>query len=205
MVFEKQVMTDSEMRKTDLFKEIDNLLKGITIKSIDDNNGRTYKQPSSGENCIIYNLDFQIGITMRIYVATDGRVTRVEIEDKVIGSTFEKGESIDMTAKEVVKTIAKFIKADEMEEFKRKFNPSSVGKLINSIKDDEVNSQEVDRLEALKQDLTKGSGKFIIVNDKQEFYSLDKSFSTTKSNIKTFEILEDAQSVAPEKTKIVRI
>jgi len=201
-----QKMSIHDFEKTDVYKNISKHLKEFNIDSIDNNDNRIYKHPSTSENCIIYDFNLSVGSYLRTFVAKDGRVVRFELKGKIIASTSKKGEEIDTTEAEVAKFVIKQLKAENQNHFKVKINKGNMNKLLDEIskEESEEDKEEIARLERLKVNLTKGSGKYIVLKE-GEFVSNDGSLSKNQSDIRVFDTLEDAKEYKLDNKTIVKV
>lgn len=179
-------------------KQLQSSLDNISITSVDDNFGRVYKNPTSGEQSKIYSLMLETGQKINLYIAKDGRVTRVEYEKQVFDSALTGGE-VTTTPQEIAKLVKKYIFADQKQEALAKINKKDLDKLTTTI-----SSEDDANLALQKQYLTVGSGRFIIVNRDDEFFD---GKEWTKDNIKiaTYASREEAEALMPEFTRLVRI
>ncbi|NOR58953.1 MAG: hypothetical protein GQ474_10570 [Sulfurimonas sp.] len=193
MKFPKQRMTEKEILTSKPVKAIEKHLKAISFNSADDNQHRVYKNPSNGKQAMIYDLQAEGGISLLLWVSTDGSIVRAGLGHDTVIATASKGETVaDTNEKEIARELLKKLHSDQKSEFKVKIDKRKMSKLIEEIDNDGGSDEEVSRLEQLKTDLTKGSGKFVVFNNEGEFLGKD-GFTKTQSKIITFTDVEEAQ------------
>ncbi|MFT7880452.1 MAG: hypothetical protein ABXS91_08670 [Sulfurimonas sp.] len=205
MQLPKQKLSKAELLKSPLVKEIEKYLKNLSFETVETNNHRVYRNPSSGKNAMLYNLALQGGTELTLWVSAKASVVRVEINNDVVESATASEEAAGITPREIAQEIIKKIHAEQTAEFKVKIDQRKINKLVNDLQDDETDSDEFSKLDALKKDLTKGSGKFVIINADGEFHAHGGSWTKTNTEIVVFDELEIAQEIAQDKYKVVRI
>lgn len=205
MQFPKQKMSDSDILKSKPIKEIEKHLKAVDVDGVLENNHRVYRNPSSGKNAVIYTLGLSGGMKLILWVSAQAHVVRVELNHDVVESADRTEDEADITPREIATEILKKIRAEDKAEFKVKIDKRKLGQLIDELdnKDEEQNELMLSRLTALKQDLTKGSGKLIVLNSRDEFYGRN-GWTKEQSEIVIFDELQDAENIK-DKNKIVRI
>jgi len=203
MQFPKQKMADGEILKSKPIKEIAKYLDAVDIKGVKENKHRVYRNPSSGKNASIFTLDISGGIELIIWVSAKGKAVRVELNHDVLESATANEEEADITTKEVAKEILKKIHAEQKAEFRVKIDKRKIGQLIDDL-DREDSGIIIESLTALKKGLTKGSGKFLIVNDQNKFYGAN-GYTSKRQEIILFDTEDEAKKVSQDNDKIVRI
>ncbi|MGW8169655.1 MAG: hypothetical protein ACWGHH_06590 [Sulfurovaceae bacterium] len=193
MKFANWNLDDDTIERTKLYKEIENNLGGIVITDINDNVGRVFKNPTSGEQAKIFFFMLETGTKLGLYIAKDGRVTRVELDDKVFDSALV-GKEVTLTPQSLGGLIKKHIFAEQKQEALSKINDKDFAKL----------SSDDGSLATLKSSLTKGSGKFVVFNDNGEMYGKN-GFTSVNSEIEIFNSIQEAQTMAGLDNKIARI
>lgn len=197
-------MTDSDILKSNVVKEIEKYLGSYTFKEVKENNKRIYRNPSNGKNAVIVSLELSGGMEVVFWVAKGGSIVRVELNQDVIESANASESEAQITEQELAREIKKKIIADQKAEFKVKIDKRKMGQLIDELQSGKDDGIEAGRLSVLKQDLVKGSGKFIVVASNGEFYGQD-GFTDKQSEIVTFDTVEEAKSVIVNNEKVVRI
>lgn len=212
MNFDKQKMSESELQKSKLFKDIDKSLLNIPLVSVNTNSHRVYRTPSTGKKALIYDLVFEFGKIL-LFVENGGKVSRVVVVsnqegERVLETLGKNEDKLDLTPTKLAREILRIAKKEQKSELRVKVNKSQMKKLLDSLDDDELDNAETEgSVEALtqhKKDLTKGSGKLVVVNAKNEVLGLT---GYTKDNLlfKIFNTIEDATQAKQSNDKIVRI
>lgn len=205
MQLPKQKISKAEMLKSPLVREIEKNLPNLSFEEVDTNSHRVYRNPSSGKNAVMYILTLQGGTELTLWVSAKANVVRVEVNNDVLESATAREEMADITAKEIAREIAKKIKAEQTAEFRVKIDQRKINKLVDELQDDETESDEYVKLRAHKKDLTKGSGVYVVMNVNDEFYGKGGVWTKENVEIVVFDELSDAEDVANEKHKIIRI
>lgn len=212
MKFPKQKMNDRELKNSPLFKDIESQLKAIPIIKVNNNKQRVYRNPSNGRQALIYNLVFDFGEIL-LFVEKDGKVSRIVVNsnkegERVLETLGRNEESLDTTPSKLAREVLRIAKKEQKAELNVKVNKTQMKKLLDSLDDDELDNAETDgsveSLTKLKKDLTKGSGKLLVVNDKNEVLGLT-GYTTQNVLFKVFKTIEDATSAKQTNDKIVRI
>ncbi len=211
MQFPKQLMSESELKKSQLYKDLERHLKAIPIIEINDNDQRNYRTPSTGRQANIYDIIFEFGRVM-FFVEKGGNVSRVVIDtpqegDRVIETLGKTDKVLETTVQSLAKEIIRTIRKEQKSELKVKVNKKQMEELIRGLDEFPETEGAVESLTQLKLDLTKGSGKLIVVNEKNEVLGIDamNGYVTNKLLYKVFNSVEDAKKAKQTNDKIVRI
>ncbi len=215
MQFPKQKMTEKELTSSKLYKDIEKQLKTIPVVEINDNEHRVYRTPSTGKQALIYDLIFEFGKIL-FFVEKSGNVSRIVVisnqdGERVLETLGRGDKSLDMTPAKLAREVMRIAKKEQKAELRVKVSKPQMKKLLDSLDDDEIDNAEiegsVEALTQLKKDLTKGSGKFLVVNDKNEVLGIDamNGYVTNKLLYKVFNTIEDAKQAKQLNDKIVRI
>jgi len=205
MQFSKQKLSPDEVKKEKLFKQIEKELDSLEVVSISDNSGHLFKIPSTTTTAIVYDLVLTDGSEIELWVTKDGTVGRVGFNghagtDKTLDTITSSKDEIKITPKKIGDEIQRAVRAENLKEQKGKLNKRSMEKLL-----DEAGSEDGadERLSTLKEDLTKGSGKFISLNKDGEFHGIN-GWTKKQSEIITFDTLEEAQKTE-NTVKVVKL
>jgi len=207
MQFPKQIMTPQEVKSSKLYKEIEKNLHNIPIIGVHDNDHRIYRTPTTKRQAIIYDLELEFGDIL-LFVEKGGNVARVVVDtqrekDKIIESISKDETAVNVSPATLGREVVRTIRREQKAEMKVKVSKADMNKLIDQLGDDEDQELTLSRLTALKQDLQKGSGKFIVLNKEGEFYGRN-GWTKKQSEIVTFDDQESADDIK-DNYKTVRI
>ena len=206
MQFPTQKMSQKEFQGSKLFKEIEKQLP-IHVVEVSDNEHRTYRTPSTGRKALIYDMVFEFGRVL-FFVEKGGNVSRIVIDtkqegDRVVETLSKNDAELDITPAKLAREILRTIRKEQKAELKVKISKTQMDKLIKEL-DEGDDEEEIDSLQKRKDDLTKGSGKLLVVNESGEVLGAD---GYTKNNLEftIFETLEDAKQAKQSNDKVVKV
>lgn len=200
MKFPKQKMTASQIKGSKLFKQIEEALNGIVIDDIENFSGRTYRHQHTGQKALIYELKLNTGMEIRMYVAEDGSVLRVELDNRILESVEKKGDAVKITPKELGKFVAREVVAERRSEFKVKIDKRKMAKLVEEVAGE--HSEEEERLAGVLEAVKEG-GKFIALNADDEIWGVD-GWTERQSEMIPFDTADEAKAVEGT-TKVVEL
>lgn len=201
MTFKNNKITPSSFKKTKFYKELQDDLKKYGLEIGDAETASVRTRGKATKQVIFY-----IGnIEVELYILSDGDLQSLVIDSKFISDADDKNP--DSLAKDIAKEVVRVTKYKNKQETLSKIDASKIESIIEDTESEsgDTDKSELRRLKQLKADLTVGSGKLVIMDEKGEFLQTDGMYSLSKLYIEVFDTIDDAKDIKKSTEKIIKI
>lgn len=201
MAFKKNKFTADQFEKEPFYKGLKKKLAqaNIDINDLDLHGARATRV--RGVVARHVEIFLSGGMEIDLFIANDGDVVRLLIDNQIMNDSEDETpkELVDYVSREVVR----LMKHRDKKALREQVDASQIDKLLEDDNDSE-DAKEFKRLNQHKANITKGSGKFLVVDDAGQMLQDDGSFSLSTLYVKVFESQEDAKAEANE-NQVVKV